>query len=99
MDAEQGLVRVAANRLESAGWRGGGGEPSDLLADFQKQTGVSFPIVRDPNETLRKFAFPQGVGYPYPRDVVIDKNLVVRDIKNSFNAAEMDKLVSSLLAE
>jgi hypothetical protein len=74
------------------------GESASALDDFQEQTGVSFPLVNDPG-TLNQFAFPSGVGYPYPRDVVVDKNLKVRSIKNSFNAKEMDTLVKQLLAE
>jgi len=74
------------------------GESASALADFAEQTGVTYPLVKDPG-TLGQFAFPAGVGYPYPRDVVIDKNLKIRSIKNSFNAKEMDTLVQQLLAE
>ncbi len=74
------------------------GESSTLLADFQAQTGVSFPLVKDKG-TLGQFAFPPGVGYPYPRDIVVGKDLKVRSIKNSFNVQEMDNLIQQLLAE
>lgn len=49
--------------------------------------------------TLGLFAYPQGVGYPYPRDVVIGKDGTVRSIKNSFHVEEMRALVAELLAE
>lgn len=62
------------------------------------QTGVTFPIDNGQG-TLSKLAFPNGVGYPYPRDVVIGKDLVVRAIRNSFNLDEMDTLVQQLLTE
>ncbi len=75
------------------------GESAAALAAFVKQTGVTFPIVADKNYTLSKFAFPAGVGYPYPRDVVVDKNLHVRAIRNSYNAKEVEALVQKLLAE
>lgn len=74
------------------------GEPPALLADFAKQTGVSFPLVADQG-TLQNLRFPQGVGYPYPRDVIIGKDLVVRSIRNSFSVAETDALIQKLLAE
>lgn len=74
------------------------GDPPDQVADFLEQTGITFPVLADQG-TLYDFAYPEGVGYPYPRDIVIDKNLQVRAIKNSFNVAEMDALVQTLLAE
>lgn len=74
------------------------GEPADDLADFVEQTGVTFPIRAD-RSTLQRLAFPPGVGYPYPRDVVIGKDLTVRSIRNGFNAQEMQALVERLLAE
>jgi hypothetical protein len=86
--ADQGVLVYGIHQNESPA----------LLADFLEQTGVTFPIEAD-RGTLSKLAFPPGVGYPYPRDVVIGKDLVVRSIKNSFNASEMDALVQSLLAE
>ena len=49
--------------------------------------------------TLSLLAFPQGVGYPYPRDVVIGKDLTVHAIRNSFDVVEMDALVERLLRE
>lgn len=74
------------------------GESQSALDDFLEQTGVTFPLVKGQN-TLYQFAYPQGVGYPYPRDVVVGKDLTVRSIKNSFDAKDMDGLVKQLLAE
>ncbi len=74
------------------------GESADLLLDFRTQTGVTFPLVRD-ESTLWRFAFPAGVGYPYPRDVVVGTDGTIRSIRNSFNAAEMTALVEELLEE
>lgn len=73
-------------------------EPQAQLDAFVKQTGITFPVVPSQG-TLSKFAFPPGVGYPYPRDIVIGKDLKVRSIKNSFNVAEMDSLVQQLMKE
>ncbi len=76
-----------------------GGESAKALADFIKQTGITFPVKLDTSGTLSKFAFPPGVNYPYPRDVIIGKDLKVRSIRNSFNVKEVDALVQKLLKE
>ncbi len=74
------------------------GEDPGLLADFVAQTGISFPVMSGQNTRMR-FAYPPGVQYPYPRDVVIGKDLTIRSIKNSFNIDDLDALVQTLLAE
>ena len=74
------------------------GESASLVAAFVEQTGITFPVVSG-GGTLRLFDFPPGVSYPYPRDIVIGKDLRVRSIRNSFNVQEMDALVQQLLAE
>ena len=70
----------------------------ELVADFQAQTGVSFPLIPDEG-TLYLFDYPEGVGYPFPRDVIVGKDLTVRSIRNSFSVEEVDALVQQLLAE
>lgn len=74
-----------------------GEDPAELAA-FVEQTGVTFPIVEDRGTQFR-IAFPTGVGYPYPRDVVVGKDLRIHSIRNSFNADEVEALVRRLLAE
>ena len=74
------------------------GESAKALADFIKQTGITFPV-KSSNGTEGLFAYPSGVGYPYPRDVIIGKDLTVRSIRNSFNVKEVDALVQQLLKE
>ena len=74
------------------------GDAPAKLADFIAQTGITFPVV-DSQGTLGQFAFPPGVNYPYPRDVVVGPDRVVRSIKNSFNVEDMDALVQQLLAQ
>ena len=68
------------------------------LDDFVEQTGITFPVVADEG-TLQQLDFPIGVGYPYPRDVVIGKDLRIHSIKNSFDVEEMDALIQELLDE
>jgi hypothetical protein len=74
------------------------GEPLKERNDFIQQTGVTFPIVNS-NNTLYHFDFAPGVGFPYPRDVIVGKDLTVRSIKNSFDIEETKQLIDQLLAE
>ncbi|MFT5431543.1 MAG: peroxiredoxin [Myxococcota bacterium] len=74
------------------------GDPPKLIGDFVSQTGITFPILTD-SGTLGQLDFAPGVSYPYPRDVVVDKNGVVRSIKNSFDVTEMVGLIEELLAQ
>ena len=74
------------------------GDPPAQVADFVEQTGITFPVLRDPG-TISRFRFPEGVGYPYPRDVVIGPDLTVLSIRNSFNQDEVLGLVEEHLLE
>ncbi len=74
------------------------GEDPAAIADFKEQTGVTFPLLQDTG-SFSTLAFPAGVGFPYPRDVIIGKDLSIRSIRNSFNPEESDALIVELLAE
>ena len=87
--ADQGVRVFAVHR----------GENVEQLAAFVEQTGITFPLIEDERNTLGDLDFADGVGYPYPRDVVVGKDLTIRSIRNSFSAEEMDALVVRLLAE
>ena len=69
------------------------------MQDFREQTGVTFRLAADESTTLGQLARPRGVDAPFPRGVVIDRNLVIRANKRSFDAAETQALIDSLLAE
>ena len=73
-------------------------KPADL-AGFLQQTGITFKVKSDVGSTLSKFAFPNGVNQPYPREVIIDKKLQIRAIRNSYSPKAVDALVQKLLAE
>ena len=75
------------------------GDDPGQIADFVAQTGITYPVLADQGSTRGLFSFPNGVGYPYPRDVVIGKDRRIRSIKNAFNPTEMTALVQQLLAE
>lgn len=72
------------------------GEDPDQLANFVEQTGVGFPIVHD-GGTYYSFGWAEGVGYPYPRDVVIGPDLRVLSVKNSFDIQETEALIQEHL--
>ena len=72
------------------------GENPKLLNDFREQTGITYPLIKGP---YGNFAWPPGTGYPYPRDVVVDKKGGVRSIKQSFSTEELLAEVVKLLAE
>lgn len=72
------------------------GDAADELAAFMAQTGVTFPIL-DSRGTAGLFNYPPGVGYPYPRDIVIGPDLQVLSIRNSFNESEIRTLIRNLL--
>ena len=75
-------------------------ESPQLIADFVEQAGLTYPVLGDQAFTKGAFAFPrQGTGFPFPRDVVLGKDLTVRSLKSSFDVREMDDLIEQLLAE
>ena len=74
------------------------GDDTNQVADFITQTGITYPVLNDQG-TRGLFTWTHGVGYPYPRDIVIGKDRRIRSIKNAFNPTEMAALIERLLAE
>ncbi len=74
------------------------GEPAKLLADFAEQTGITFPLVYSQG-TLQRFAFPPGVGYPFPRDVIVGPDLRIVSVKTSFSIEEVEADILSALGK
>ena len=75
-----------------------GGESPKLLADFVEQAGLTVPILKGQG-TLWQINVTQGAGYPYPRDVIMDKKGVIRSAKITFDIDEASALIQTLLAE
>ena len=73
-------------------------ESSSLVGDFVQQTGITYPVVPD-NDTMWRFAYPPGANFPYPREVIIDKNLVIRSIESTFDVEEVQQVIDQLLSE
>lgn len=74
-----------------------GDEQPQALANFVEQTGITFPVIHS-QYTIIDFDF-STVGYPFPRQVVIDKNRTIRAIRNDLNVVELDAQLSALLDE
>lgn len=72
-------------------------EPPDQLAHFIEQTGITFPVMHG-NYSIAAFDFPV-VGYPFPRQVVIDKRGVIRALRQDLNVEQLAALIRDLLAE
>ncbi len=69
------------------------------VAGFIKQNGLTFRMVKDVNKTYNKVKFPHGVLAPYPREIIVDKNLTIRALRSSFNIKEVDSIIQKLLKE
>jgi peroxiredoxin len=70
---------------------------STILA-FVSETGVEFPVFRDSAATY--YTYDQvGQSAPFPLDVVIDKNGVVRYVSTRYEPDRIAELVAELRAE
>jgi len=77
----------------------GKSEKAGSLSSFIKQNGITFRTVKDVNDSLLQVKFPPGVNAPYPREVIVDKNLTIRSLRSSFNVKEVDAIIQKLLKE
>ena len=75
-----------------------GGETDDTLAAFIDQTGVTFPIAWDEATFRNSVAFPRSLS-PYPRQVLIDRQGVIRYAAAEYDATELDLVLAEVLAE
>jgi peroxiredoxin len=76
----------------------GDSESQSRIDAFVRRHGVTFPIVHD-RDTQGLFNYPPHVGLPYPRDVVVGRDLRIRSIKRVFRVDEQAHEIESLLAE
>jgi hypothetical protein len=75
-----------------------GDDTPEMAAQFAKDFGISFPFVVEA-DSFYALNWPPGVQSPFPRDVLLDKKGVVRMLKASYNADEIEALVETLLLE
>ncbi len=74
-------------------------ETPEALDDFRAQTGVTFPFAFDENWTLYSIGFDDAGYSPYPRDVLIGKDLTILAIRSEFEPDEWVRLVEEALAK
>ncbi len=75
-----------------------GGESAQTVGAFGEQTNVSFPLLLG-DTTYSMYANIDGSISPYPLDVVIDKQGIIRYVRHQFDAAAMQATIEQLLAE
>ncbi len=75
-----------------------GEESQSTVSAFQEQTGVTFPLLLG-DSTYSGYAQVDGAISPYPLDVIVDKQGIVRYIRHEFDGAAMEATIAQLLAE
>ncbi len=74
------------------------GENATTLDAFKIQAGLSYPVLTDQStEFLIKFTGSNS--FPYPRDVVVDANGVIRHAGTDYNGQATRAMVIELLQE
>ena len=74
------------------------GVDAQTVVDFAAYTGVTFPVMMDDDQTYRDYD-QVGATAPFPLDVVIDKEGVVRYVSTRYEPEELTAVIASLLAE
>jgi hypothetical protein len=75
-----------------------GNESATTVENFRDQTGVTFPLLLG-DSTYGSYAQPDGSISPYPLDVVVDKNGIIRYVGHHFDGAAIESTIQKLLAE
>jgi peroxiredoxin len=88
---ERGVVVIG---VASGGLQGG--DTPEILADFIKQTGVTFPVGWDDNDSYLQLR-PGGGVSPFPVDVIIDKQGRIQYREPRYDAEAMRAVVEQLL--
>ena len=72
-----------------------GGDDEQVIGAFIEQTGVTFPVVMDEGQTAY---YDVGAAIsPFPVDVVVDQDGVIRFIKGEYDPDALIAAVTSLL--
>lgn len=75
-----------------------GGDTPEILEAFREQTGVTFPIGWDPDLSYATFRPAGGDSIsPFPLDVIIDRDGVIRYVNREYEASAMTAVIESLL--
>ena len=70
----------------------------ETILAFVDQTGVTFPVMRDEDATYFQYDVTSESA-PFPLDVVVDKNGIVRLVSERYDPDELEALIEELLAE
>lgn len=86
--ADQGLTVLGVST-------GSFNESEATLDAFAEQTGVGFPLVHD-SGTYSSWSFPPALS-PFPRQVLIDRDGIVRYVASEHRAGELRAAVEEVL--
>jgi len=78
---------------------GGFSETDDTLAAFLEQTAVTFPVVWDTDGSYGDWRFPDGALSPYPRQVVLGRDGVVKYLAHEHDESALAAVIEAALAE
>jgi hypothetical protein len=74
----------------------------DAVADFVANQGVTFPVMVQETAVTPTYSTIEGVydgANPYPVDILIDKNGIIRYVSREYDPVGIDDMVQVLLAE
>ena len=74
-----------------------GGDTVEILEQFVGQTGVTFPIGVDVNQTFERYAANEDGISPFPLDVIIGKDGNIEYLAREFHPDEMTAVIDRLL--
>ena len=73
-----------------------GGETDETIASFIAQTSVTFPVVKDNNQSYGLWNVGPSIT-PFPVDIVVDKTGTVVFVSAEYNAAELRAAIEKAL--
>lgn len=90
---DQGLYTVALDPDD------GDAEDVGGLSEYVSYLEVSYPVGIETNATYDQIEGIHDGGNPFPVDVIIDKNGIIRYIAREYDPATMESVIQELLAE
>ena len=70
---------------------GMGNETTASIQAFMAQTGVTFPIVQDP-QGYHQWETSVGLS-PYPFDILVDKNGIIKQLYRDYDATALEAAI------
>lgn len=75
-----------------------GGESDATVRAFRDQTGATFPLLLN-DVSYNRYGRSDGTISPYPLDVIVDREGIVRYLRHEFDGEAMEATLQRLLAE